>query len=702
MKIKREVLNIPGSLPKGVSPLPKFRPEKHSTVKCEGDFPEQLSATLGYQERVLPYTMQDRYDRSRDPISLETYVLENEYLRAQFIPSLGGRLHSLYDKVLGRELLFTNSVIQPGNLAIRNAWLSGGIEWNIGNFGHTYTTCDNVYTALMQDGEGNDFLRIYEFERNKSIFWQVDFHLPDGSPVLYSHVRLVNPFDEDTTVYWWTNIAVPSSDKTRVLASGKNVISLAQGRCMYEPLPYLKAMNEVDCSYPINATRSYDYFIQHNYEGESTWEASCEGDGHLFFERSTAPLYYKKLFCWGNHRGGERWQEFLSDGEGTGYYVEIQAGIAPSQLHDKLFPKHTTLEWTQCYGGMQRETEKLYGEYVDAVKYLDLEIDSVISAEDIKAKDLEFSALADLPVKEEALVNCGTGFGALEIMRVGIDGDGEAPKNLLFPKGQIGENESVWLALLEDGKMPEAEPLAPPVTYNVSSKWLPRIKKAYESDPNNWFAAYHYGVAIYENVDNTRLASLCYDENERAYAREEAKQAWLRSAGVKNNPWAYRCLAVLEERLGNIKLAEAYYNLAIMVPGWATDFAIGSEMLAFLIKHKRYFRAFQVYKTLPEICKTQDRVKISAAMAAVKLGNLDYLDAFFAEEHYDIREGECTLTNVWFEYSARRLARERGIDMLTSDKLQELIDEAEETCPPPPSIDFRMSVDKNNKYRVSE
>ena len=182
MKIRTEIFEIPGAPLEGLNPLPRFRSRKPSEYRCSDRFPAKLRETLGTYNKVLPYLMQDRYSRRRDILKLKSFVLENEYLKARFLPEYGGRLHSLYDKVHGEELLFTNPVIQPGNLAIRNAWLSGGIEWNIGNLGHCYTTCDNVFSAILKDGEGNEFLRIYEFERLKSIFWQADFHLPEGSP----------------------------------------------------------------------------------------------------------------------------------------------------------------------------------------------------------------------------------------------------------------------------------------------------------------------------------------------------------------------------------------------------------------------------------------------------------------------------------------------------------------------------------------
>ena len=383
MKIKHEAFQIKGAPLNGLNPLPKFRDHKKPSVKTDEAFPEELKKGIGCQGKVLPYLMQDRYTQEKKPLTLKSYVLENQFLHARFLPEYGGRLHALYDKIEQRDLLFANPVIQPGNLAIRNAWLSGGIEWNIGCIGHTYTTCDNVYTAILDDGKGNDFLRIYEFERNKSIFWQVDFHLPDDSRYLICHVRMINPFDVDTTTYWWSNIAVPTDTKTRILASNRHVISFVDGACKFERLPKLTAFPDADVTFPDNAPRAFDYFIQKDNDGESTWEAAAYEDGLIFYERSTAPLYYKKLFAWGNHRAGKHWQEFLSDGVGTGYYAEIQAGIAPSQLHDKELPAHASYEWTQCFGRTRLDSNRLFGDYDDAVDYLGATIDQELSKENI-------------------------------------------------------------------------------------------------------------------------------------------------------------------------------------------------------------------------------------------------------------------------------------------------------------------------------
>ena len=704
MKIKRGYFEILGAEIGGVNPLPNFRKRGVSKDKYEDGFPEYLTVGLGQVRPVLPYLMQDRYTRDRKKLSLKSLTLENEFLKVIVLPELGGRIHSIYDKKLKRELLFANPVIQSGNLAIRNAWLSGGIEWNFGSIGHAVTTCDNVFCAVLKDNEGNEFIRIYEFERIKSGFWQVDLHLPDGSPHLICHVKLFNPFDTATTTYWWTNIAVTDDFKTRVLASNKHVISYMGGTCCYDRLPEIRQMPGVDATYPCNALNAFDYFIQKDKDGESTWEAAAYKDGLVFYERSTAPLYYKKLFCWGAHKGGYRWQEFLSDGEGTGYYAEIQAGIAPSQMHEIMFPEKSELEWTQCFGGVMLDKDSLHEpDYDKAVEYFDNHINSVLTKEDIESLNDKYAVLANIPVKEENLVHKGSGFGALEIMRMEKDGDATPPTSMLFGNDTIGEVEMPWATLLREGYIPELKQDELPLSYMVSEKWKDRIEASLNTNEGyNWTALAHLGALAYESFDKTELScdiiTAEYDEKKTV----EARNIWKKSIELCPNIISYRNLAFLEHKAENFTAAETYYDKALEIEGAYNDFALASEYLQFLSERKNYKKLWNLFDKLPENCKAIDRIKITAAMAAVKLQNTEYLEKFFAEEHHDIREGEASLTDIWFEFCALKLARKRGIESLTPEKLEELIDEAWELCPPDKSIDFRMSVNKKNKYRVSE
>jgi hypothetical protein len=169
----------------------------------------------GMVSTLLPYTITDGYNRERKVRAFNAAILENEYIRAVFLPELGGRLWSLYDKKMDKELLYKNDVFQPANLALRNAWFSGGVEWNVGIKGHNPLTCSTLFAQKMYNENGDEVLRMFEFERIREIVYVIEATLKDHALIM--KMTIENTSDKDKYMYWWSNIAVPETPKTRVL-----------------------------------------------------------------------------------------------------------------------------------------------------------------------------------------------------------------------------------------------------------------------------------------------------------------------------------------------------------------------------------------------------------------------------------------------------------------------------------------------------
>lgn len=702
MSVKVKVMVIPGAPLEGTSPLPIFHKKDAVEMKTVPEFPEEMKVDLGNRSPVLPYKMQDRYSRKRLPLKKKTIVMENAYLVAKFWPEDGGKLYSLFDKEHNRELLMSNPVYQPGNLALRNAWHSGGIEWNFGSYGHHARTCDNLYAAVLQDPEGDEFVRMYEFDRTKSTLYQIDFHLPEDSKVLYSHVKLFNPFDEDSTTYWWTNIAIPEDGNTRVLSSVKGAIVLGDPNGLtYEQVPDISMFPGKDLSYPHNASRGFDYFFQAPEGVRTTWEAGAYSDGLVFYDRSTAPLLYHKMFCWGNHSAGKHWQDFLSE-PGKGYYIEIQGGIARSQCHDKLFPARSTIEWTQCFGGMMLDKEQLHQpDYDKANEYLDAHLETVMDEEELFRKNEQYAQAANISIDETNLIHYGNGWGALEVLRIQQKGDRTFPQSVCFPKSSIGAEQYPWYALLVDGVLPEEDPSMIPASWMVDEKWMAILEQSIANGGESWLSMLHYGVMLNEMMDRRHVAREASLWGQYGVYREKARKALERSVELCPSVWALRCLFCIADEEKNDALAEQYYDQVFQMEASTVDFAFAAEYMLWLNSKGKYEKAWDLYNRMPENIQKAERMLLTVAQTAIKLRKLDVIEKVFEHGEYaDIREGESSLTDIWFEYCALKMAAERGIADPQGDVLEKLMDEAWDTCPPPAEIDFRMSFDRQRKYRM--
>ena len=127
------------------------------------DETDEIYEGYGRVKSAYPYRQRNTYTRELKEMEIHTAVLENRYLKAVFLPEFGGRLWELWDKYTGRNLLYTNDILQFSNLAVRNAWFSGGVEWNIGIIGHNPFTTEPLYTAQTVNEDGEPVLRMYEY-----------------------------------------------------------------------------------------------------------------------------------------------------------------------------------------------------------------------------------------------------------------------------------------------------------------------------------------------------------------------------------------------------------------------------------------------------------------------------------------------------------------------------------------------------------
>lgn len=181
-----------GNLP---SILPVINVQTEKSTRLDED--DEIFFDIGKIRSIFPYNQQDLYDRALEPRAFHAAILENEFLRAVFLPELGGRLWSLFDKKAGRELLYVNDAVRYCNLALRNAWFSGGVEWNIGMIGHSPFTCEPLFTARLEAEDGTPILRMYEYERLRGVTYQMDFSLPEGSPLLLCRDADHQPAEQD-------------------------------------------------------------------------------------------------------------------------------------------------------------------------------------------------------------------------------------------------------------------------------------------------------------------------------------------------------------------------------------------------------------------------------------------------------------------------------------------------------------------------
>lgn len=586
--------------------LPPLSYEREA-LKFRSTIPDYDGLYIGYgtRETAYPYTDQNLYEDETEQ-ELPVAVLENEFLYAEFLPTLGARLWKLYDKKHKRDILYTNDVIRFRNLSIRNAWFSGGVEWNCAVIGHTPFTCSPIYTAKVTGKNGEEVLRFYEFERVRGIYYQMDFWLDRN--VLMSCVRITNPNDEVVPMYWWSNMATPEYKGGRVVVPADSAYNNSDGMGIKKS--EIPIDEGIDVSYPENIPNTIDYFYDID-KNENKFIANVDADGFGLLQFSGNRMKGRKLFSWGHIKGSEHWQNILTDK--AGWYVEIQAGLGKTQYECLPMPPKTVWSFMECYTLADIGKSSVQKPYDELVQTVNDKVNSLYSSDalDRLCKEAE----SDISLQKGELVFSGSGFGYVNGMLLQ-----NVPEQLAFT---AEDDAREWIDFVNNGTFSGTAS-----SFAFGDAMKGRLSEALGGQ--DWQIPYQLALIAYDGRDFESAKTLCaqsliLDNN---YLNNHLYAALLYQ---QNQPFSYFALKCLRLKKDDYSVCESIFRL--------------------LLKGECYNEVIHVFAEIGENLKHSPRLNMYLAMAYLRSGDADTAEEVLLRDGglklLDFREGDKFLDTLY-------------------------------------------------------
>lgn len=289
----------------------------------------------GASGKLYPLQFNDTLTGEREEKEFAIGVLENEYIRIEVMPEIGGKISRGYDKIGEYDFMYHNAVVKPALIGLAGPWISGGIEFNWPQH-HRPTTFLPLAASIEKHEDGSATLWTGEIDPLLRMKGMAGITVEPSRSYCKVKVRIFNRTEMRQPFMWWANLAVPGNDDYQIVFP-----------------PDVEYMNDHDrravISWPIakgiyNTARPYDFgdgadLSWHSTikvpssfmvsEGQSEMDFVCgydhkAGKGIVAFaDHRIAPG--KKLFHWGDGDFGNMWCSNLTDENGP--YVELMTGV---------------------------------------------------------------------------------------------------------------------------------------------------------------------------------------------------------------------------------------------------------------------------------------------------------------------------------------------------------------------------------------
>ena len=303
--------------------------------------------------KIYPYWSFQQYATTPEQRPWKMVVLENEWLRVEICPEIGGKIWSIRDKKTGRELLYRNDVVKFREIALRGPWTSGGIEFNFGVIGHAPSCSCPVDWRVEKKADGSVSCYIGVNEMTCRSRWTTEISLPRDAAYVRTSFVWYNQSSEYQPYYTWTNAAFPAAEDLVLVYPGTAYIGHDGQRF----------------AYPVDAS-GHDLRLYRDQAHEGALSLHVVGSHKPFFgayysNDDWGLMHYalrdeklgRKYFSWGQSGDGDIWIDLLTDcGK---QYVEMQGGRLFNQnmtsssentpFRQTLMTPHMTEQWSEYW-----------------------------------------------------------------------------------------------------------------------------------------------------------------------------------------------------------------------------------------------------------------------------------------------------------------------------------------------------------------
>lgn len=278
--------------------------------------------------KIIPYFKFERYEHTSKKQEWKVVTLENDYIKVQILPEIGGKIWGAIEKSTGEEFLYKNEVIKFRNIAMRGPWTSGGIEFNFGIIGHHPSTATPVDYITKTNLDGSVSCIVSNIDLPSNTKWTVEIKLEKDKAYFETNASWYNASPLTTSYYnWMTGAAKASSDLEFFIPGNKHLEH--NGNSHSWPIDKEKHNLAMYNENTFGSSKSYHIVGEFNDFFGGYYHDTEFGFGHWsLYEEMPG----QKLWLWALSRSGGIWEDLLTDTDGQ--YIEFQAG----RLFDQYQP----------------------------------------------------------------------------------------------------------------------------------------------------------------------------------------------------------------------------------------------------------------------------------------------------------------------------------------------------------------------------